>query len=733
MFMKRVCRFCILLCVSCPVYAQEPDTTTKKLVLEEATITALKFPENINKLPFSARKITNKGWNMNAPNMADVLQQSGAVFVQKSQGGGGSPVIRGFEASRVLLMIDGVRMNNAIYRTGHLQNAVTVDPNILQYADILYGPSSTIYGSDALGGVVNMFTKKPEFSGNKKNLLKGSIASRYSSALNELQVHADINIGSKNWAFLTSVTSSQFGDVVQGNKRNSKYPDFGKKLFYVNTVSGSDFAVNNPDPDKQIASGYKQLDLLQKIAYTPKEGRTHILNIQLSNSTDIPRYDRLTETAGNNPRFGDWHYGPQKRLLLSYQFNASFKSGYFSQMQSILSYQDVEESRHDRRFNDKNINRRWERIKVIGYTLDALHKKDKNESHIGIDMQLNNLKSTAFAEHIITGARTAINTRYPDGRNQMNYFAAYYQHLYKIKPNLTFSAGTRYTQAILHSVFIDKTVVNFPFSKAEQNNGSLAGNMGITYNTKNNWRISFLLSSGVRNPNIDDLGKVFDSRAGSVVVPNPGLKPEYTYNGEMNVGKISERLNAGASIFYTLFRNAIVTDAFTFNGASTIIYQGVSSQVLANQNKAKAYIYGANAYLRYTVAGNTDIEAAITYTYGRSETDTSKIPLDHVPPVYGRTGIRHRQAKWNVEVFSLFNGWKKIKKYNPNGEDNQQYATADGMPSWITLNLRTQFFLAKEISILAGVENILDQNYRTFGSGISALGRNFVISLRAGF
>ncbi|MBL7726894.1 MAG: TonB-dependent receptor [Dinghuibacter sp.] len=722
-----------LLCTGMAVQAQEPDSVTKKTVMEEATVTALKFPENLNKLPFSARKITNKGWNMNAPSMADVLQNSGAVFVQKSQAGGGSPVLRGFEASRVLLMVDGVRQNNAIYRTGHLQNVISIDPNILAYTDILYGPSSTIYGSDALGGVVNMFSKKPEFATGKQTLVKGAIASRYSSAMNELQTHADVNVGGKKWSFLTSITSSQFGDVVQGGKRSAKYPDFGKKPFYINTVSGTDFVVPNPNPDKQIASGYRQLDLLQKIAFTPKEGQTHLLNIQYSNSSDIPRYDRLTEIAGSNPRFANWHYGPQKRLMMVYQFNAELKRGFFNQVQSILSYQDVEESRHDRRFNNKNMNRRWERIKVVGYTLDAMHKKDKNESHSGIDIQLNNLRSVAFAENIITGARTAINTRYPGGKNQMNYFAVYYQHLYKIKNNLTLNAGARYTQTMLQSVFTDKTVMNFPFERAEQNNTALAGNIGITYVTPANWRLSALVSTGVRAPNIDDLAKVFDSRAGSVVVPNPNLRPEYTYNGEINAGKISEKINTGASIFYTLFRNAIVTDAFTFNGSPTIMYQGVNSQVLASQNKAKAFVCGANAYIRYTVAGNTDLEGAVTYTYGRFRNDTAKVPLDHVPPVYGRAGIKHRQAKWNAEVFTLFNGWKKIKEYNPNGEDNQQYATPDGMPSWFTLNLRTQLYITKQISALAGIENLLDRNYRVFASGISAPGRNFVVSLRASF
>lgn len=724
--MKTIYRLLIAVIISSPAFGQDPDTL---IIQEEAKVTALKFPENINNIPFSARKITNRGWNMNAQTMAEVLQNSGAAFVQKSQSGGGSPVLRGFEASRVLLQVDGIRLNNAIYRTGHLQNIITVDPNSLQYADILYGPSSTIYGSDALGGVVNMFTKNPIFAQEKKGL-SGNVGSRYSSAINEFQAHGDFNIAGKKWASFTSITSSQFGDVTQGDKRNSKYPDFGKKPFYVNTVSGSDYAVANPDPNEQISSAYKQLDIIQKISYMPRAGQVHMLNVQVSNSTDIPRYDRLTETAGGLPRFGDWHYGPQKRLLLAYHLNTDLKKGYFSKLQSILSYQDVEESRHDRRFNNKNINHRWERIKVIGYSLDGLHKKGNSEAHVGIDIQLNDLTSTAFAENIVTGARSAINTRYADGDNNMNFFAAYYQLLYKLKPNLTLNAGARFTQVSLRSYFVNKTVMQFPFDKAEQTNGAFSGNLGLTYNTASNWRLSALLSTGFRAPNFDDLGKVFDSRAGAVVVPNPDLKPEYTYNGELNVSKLTETVNAGASVFYTLFRDAI---AVAPNGQANIIYQGVSSQVLSSQNVAKAFLYGGNAYIGYTFNGKTEVSGSVTYTYGRFKTDTGNAPLDHIPPVYGRAGIRHREDRWNIEAFALFNGWKKIKDYSNSGEDNQQYATADGMPSWVTVNLRTQFFVTKGISLLAGVENILDRNYRYFASGISAPGRNFVVALRAGF
>jgi hemoglobin/transferrin/lactoferrin receptor protein len=107
--------------------------------------------------------------------------------------------------------------------------------------------------------------------------------------------------------------------------------------------------------------------------------------------------------------------------------------------------------------------------------------------------------------------------------------------------------------------------------------------------------------------------------------------------------------------------------------------------------------------------------------------------LDHVPPLYGRLALNHKRDKWQAEAYALFNGWKKIKDYSPSGEDNPQYATADGMPSWVTANAKLTAVLGKHLQAQLAIENILDRNYRYFASGISAPGRNFVISLKASF
>ena len=103
--------------------------------------------------------ISNKEILTQSPSTgADLVGLSPGVRIQKSQGGGGSPILRGFEANRLLLVVDGVRMNNAIYRSGHLQNAITIHPNIIERVEIIFGSSSVGYGSDALGGVIHYYT-----------------------------------------------------------------------------------------------------------------------------------------------------------------------------------------------------------------------------------------------------------------------------------------------------------------------------------------------------------------------------------------------------------------------------------------------------------------------------------------------------------------------------------------------------------------------------------------------
>ncbi|MFM7720989.1 MAG: TonB-dependent receptor plug domain-containing protein, partial [Sediminibacterium sp.] len=421
--MRLILSILVFFSMSLNLLAQS-DTTTKQL--QDVVIYANKFPTLSKNIVQRVVSLTDKVLIQQQANTADILTVSGQVFVQKSQAGGGSPVLRGFEASRVLLMVDGIRMNSAIFRAGHLQNIITVDNMILDRVEILYGPSSTMYGSDALGGVVNLYTKQPKlFISNvasKKTpwSVNGNLMYRYGNGQNENRQHIDVNIANNKWAYLTSFTYSSFGDMRQGNQRSVAYPDFGKRLFYVARENNTDVVKDNSAfVNIQKLSGYTQTDLLQKVLFKPNENTEHLLNVQISNSSDINRYDRLTETSNGLPVFSEWYYGPQVRNMIGYKLTKSNLNGYFQKMTANLNYQYLEESRITRRFKSNNKDYRFEEVDLFGLNVDLLRQGKSSELHVGVESYYNNVGSTAYRNNIASNVRSAITTRYSDGPTNM--------------------------------------------------------------------------------------------------------------------------------------------------------------------------------------------------------------------------------------------------------------------------------------------------------------------------
>jgi hemoglobin/transferrin/lactoferrin receptor protein len=206
------------------------DSNTQKL--NEIILSVARNKEDKGKISKQVSLITQRDLELNMPQTsADLLLYASGVRVQKSQGGGGSPVIRGFEANRVLLVIDGVRMNNAIYRSGHLQNSITINPNSLERTEVIYGPSSVGYGSDALGGVVHYFTKTPKINNEKKWAIK--VMSSFNPRLHNTIQNLDFEHSEKRWASYTNISFSKFGDIVMGSKRNHGFKDWGLDNHYL--------------------------------------------------------------------------------------------------------------------------------------------------------------------------------------------------------------------------------------------------------------------------------------------------------------------------------------------------------------------------------------------------------------------------------------------------------------------------------------------------------------------
>lgn len=732
--MKKIQTFFLLL-VSMVGFSQKEKDSIQPTPLEEVTI-SIKLPTNLAFLPNQVKAITEKQIDFqNFQSTAEMLSNSGSLFVQKSQQGGGSPAIRGFEASRVLLLVDGIRMNNLIFRAGHLQNAITVDESFIDNVGVFYGPTSTLFGSDALGGTVAMTTKKAKFLNDSKNAFSGKISTRYSSANEEKSVAFQLNYATSSFASLTALAYNDFGDLKMGKRKNHNGGFFGERPFYVDNINGVDQLIANDDKYVQKNSGYKQYNLMQKLAYKTANGFEHGLNLQFSTSTDIPRYDRLTETSSSTGlTHAEWYYGPQQRVLGVYSLakNNAFLG---SDLKVNAAFQNAKESRHNRRFGNYVLQNREESVNMYSVSADLKKKFTRGELFYGFESYYETLKSTAYSNNINTGVENQISTRYPNGDNSMLRNDLYVSYNEKISAKTFWNTGARVGYTSLKSTIADDRFFQLPFSSISQGNFTYSGTVGIVRATSDNFTLKANVATGFRVPNIDDLAKIFESVQGTIIVPNEDLKPEKSVTVDLGfvIQSKSQKTKFETTYFYTRLYDALVTDEFLFNGQSVIDYDGTPSTVFANQNKGKAFVTGVSTSFVAALCANMNFNASFNYNLGRVVEDGNQSPLDHISPYFGKIGLAYNGSKLNIDAYMLYNGKKDAKDYSTSGEDNQQYAPIGGMPAWETYNFKLGYKVFKDATLFAGVENILDTQYRVFASGINSPGRNFYGGLQYAF
>jgi hemoglobin/transferrin/lactoferrin receptor protein len=710
-------------------YSQTEKDTTKPIKLDEIIVNSQRFAKSKRTITQQVESISKKEIELqNSQNTADVFANSGILAIQKSQQGGGSPIIRGFEASRILLLVDGIRMNNLIYRSGHLQNSITIDKNMLENIDVLFGPSSTIYGSDALGGAMYLQTKNAKLlseNGNKK--ISGNVLSNYSSVNEGKSGHLDFNFAGQKWASLSSFSYNDYGDLKMGKHKNGSNDFFGERPFYVETINGVDMQIANNDKYVQKFSGYKQYDFMQKIVFQQNNTTKHSLNLQYSTTTDIPRYDRLTDlNSSGNLKSATWKYGPQKRFLGAYKLSKE-KVFLNSDLNLTLSYQNIEESRINRNFGSVKENYRIEKVSVFAINSDFKTKIGNADFVYGADFVYDNLKSLAFTRKILTDVEGILDSRFPDGKDNTFSGEAFVFMNNNINTKSSYNASVRAGYKRLNAEIVYNPL-NLPYTEIHQKNITYSGAIGFVNNPSKNVKINFNLASAYRVPNIEDLSKIFESATGNLIVPNNDLKPEKSVTADFGITFWDEnKIQIENTFFLTKLYDPIVTDNFTFNGQNSIFYEGAISPILANQNQGKATIAGLSSTLKFILARNLLFYGTFNFTHGRVENNTGNFPLDHIAPVYGKTGFRYENKFVNLDLNMNYSGNKNLRDYSPSGEDNLNYAPINGSPSWETYNFKAGIYVLKNITIFTGVENILDTQYRTFASGINAGGRNLYL------
>ena len=704
--------------------------------LDQIIISASRFAQDIKEIPQKILQINKQGITISNPQTsADLLNMSGHVYIQKSQLGGGSPIIRGVSTNRLVLSVDGVRLNNAIYRAGNIHNVISIDPFSIENTEIIMGSSSVMYGSDAIGGAMNFYTKKPKFSETQTPLILINSTLRSASTNNEKTGHFDINIGFKKWALLTSFSRNDFDDLTMGKHGLSDY----LRPEYVDIVNGLDSIIQNSNPRVQKYTQYSQFNFMQKVLFRPNNNITADLGIHYSSTSDIPRYDRLIRYNNQNDLYySEWYYGPQEWLLINSQISIDTQnSKLFDRAKFTTAYQEFNESRNSRKTYDIIKSIRDEKVNIFSINLDFIKSISNNSSiSYGVEYLNNKINSKSRLLNVDELIIYENASRYPDNSTWQST-ATYLNYKHRLKENIIFQSGLRYSHiSIKADLSENNQFFDLPFSNADVSTGALVGGVGISWIQNENYRWKFNLNTAFRAPNLDDVAKIFDSEPGSVVVPNPDLRPERSLGVDLGGSITFDKINFDFSTYFTYLYNSLIRADFELeDGITQIMYDGELSNVQAIQNGSRSSIYGIEIGL--TAQLTTKLKAVAQYNFidGKQKDDyTISMPIRHVPPQFASLHLVYTSKKIVIDGFINYNSKIPFYKLAQSEIDKPHLYAIDSngnpySPAWYTVNLRSNYIISDNISIVASIENLTNKLYRPYSSGISAPGINFIFAI----
>jgi len=687
------------------------DLTKRNFILKEVSIHSTLNRED-NKTQIIRLKQKDISMSL-AKNPAELLEKSTSINIQKSQNGGGSPNIRGFEANRILLVVDGVKLNNTIYRSGHLQNILSVDPFILESVSVLHGPSTVFYGSGALGGSIILNTIQPQ------NHDKSSVfSSQYESSSNSYLTHLHSVYKKNKASFLSSFTYKKYGNLKMGSNRLHGYEEWGRDPFTTNE-------------NIQLYSKYSQIDLTQKTHYKINNSSSFCINSQFSTTSNIDRYDKLNDISNGSPKYKNWYYGPQKRIFNSLSYSKELNSPFVDKIHINFNIQNIEESRHKQKLEESFSTNRIENVNIFDSKISFRKNIKGWQIDYGISGRHEILSSEAYNEDSF-GNKTFAPSRYPDNGTEVLNFSSFILSEHKLSSKLKWFNAVRGDYEKTDALFSEFSSV-FPMGENLSlltKNWNVAASSNLFWSIFKNKFISFSVYNSFRNPNIDDVGKVFSKVDGLVVIPNQDLKSEKIISSELIFQHLGEKNKLDFVFFNSLLTDAIAKRETSINGVDSVFYDGEWMKTIANKNITSAKMIGFNLVYNQKINKKTEFKSLNSFVKAIS---SDSLPVSHIPPFSSRIELNYSiNNNSSLSFFSNYRASKKAEDFDVSGVDNLNEATSEGTPSWYTLNLRYSRKI-KNFNVSFSCENILDAHYKTFASAISASGRNFIVNLHSEF
>lgn len=647
-------------------------------MIEETVVTATRNEKHILDVPFAITKISNENIKFNnSRTTPEALIGNTGVFIQKTNHGGGSPFIRGLTGYQTLIMVDGIRLNNSIFRSGPNQYLNSIDPLTIANIEILRGGGSVQYGSDAIGGTLQIFTKNPKFTEEFKYNLNGQIKSITNDQ--EYSGRAELELNDKNIAILGGISYQKFGNLYGGKNTGVQLP-----------------------------SSYDQISFDAKLKFKVFDNSILTVYSNSLNQTNVPLNHKV-----QLENFQFFNYEPQFRNTNYIKLSSNYENSFFKIINYTLLNTNWEEGRVSKKNNNVNEISEFDKITTLGGIVEIYSEFLENWS-ASSGMEYYNDYVNSNKNTLNTETNNIVSSRglYPDNSNYNN-LSLFTMHSFKIN-DFIFDGGLRYNSFGIKLNDANLGNINF-------NSDAFVWNVGSVYKLNEVSSIFGLLSTSFRAPNIDDMGTlgIVDFR---YEVPNYDLEPEKSLNTELGFKYLGENMFFTFSIYRNNLSNFINRVHGKYNGLESMN----GYPVFLKTNSFESYIQGIELDFKTNIIDELEILTNLTYTYGQNL--SANEPIRRIPPINGKIALNYHNKSlnnFNLRFETLFTdsqlrlaaGDKADNRINPNGT-----------VGFVVFNFVSKIDFEK-FSIVGGLENILDKDYRYHGSGINGMGRSIYLKL----
>jgi len=623
------------------------------------------------KMPFASTSLIRPSQSDNIPRSTpESLSIIPGVFVQKTNHGGGSPFIRGLTGNQTLILVDGIRMNNSTFRYGPNQYMNTIDPFSIEKIEVLRGSGSVQYGSDAIGGVIQVLTKDPGFSENTN--FKGAVNARYASGNMERSGSTEFVYSSSKLVFSGVLGLKNFGDLVGGDTTGRQSP-----------------------------SGYTETDAGLKLKLKLSENSELMLANQFVQQNDVDVFHKV-----RLENFKINKMGVQGRNLSYIKLRMEQSSPFFKEINITGSMNNTIEERNSLKNASSITGFERDRVSSSNLALEVFSDLTKYwTANSGLEYYRDKINSIRNSSNSQTGYLTMLRGLYPNNASYLNTSLYSIHHLELGGFNL--EAGLRYN-------WLKASLFEKDLGQLDVTPGAFVWNTGLNY-TLNDHHVYVSMNTGYRAPNIDDMGTlgIVDFR---YELPSYALKPEKSYNSELGYKYASGSLSIGAS----LYRNKL-NDLITRVQTSQVID---GYKVYKKENTEEALIKGVEGFLEWQANRRLSVDMFASFNHGQNLSKSE--PLRRVPPFNGNVSMKYKLAKLYVKGELA---WADKQDRLAQGDRDDNRIPLNGTPGWKVLNIYSGYTFGK-VHVRLSAQNLFNVDYRTHGSGINAMGRSLWMNVQ---